>query len=108
MLMGIALAVGGLTSGCGRNGLPSERAVYRNAGAALAEHEALAGKGPLAPIDDCAIYVAKNSARIDIPLPTDLRAEGLNGDRATVWMKRVARRWDAYRIVLPAHLEPAG
>ncbi|MCE9615714.1 MAG: hypothetical protein K8T26_15705 [Lentisphaerae bacterium] len=78
-----------LASGCSGHWMPSERAIYAKACAAIqALPDLPAGSQPMT-LDDCRFFVGKSAGRIDVPV-------SLNGATTsyTVWFKRVARTWE--------------
>ncbi len=88
-------------TGCGRQGMPSERAVYEVARAALIEQAVFPESAPFPAFADCGIFVAKNAARVDVPLPAQFAPDTAAPLLATVWSKRMARTWELDRVSLP-------
>lgn len=78
---------------CGCSRLPAERTVYRVAVKAVEADAALPLGAELASIDQAELYVAKNAARVDIPV-TFTDNGRVTSDTYVVWIKRVARTWE--------------
>lgn len=97
-----------LLSGCGQHWMPSQRAIYANATAAIHQAPDVPADIRILPIDKCRFYIAKNEARVDIPIEyTSPSGEHLT-DAYIVWMKRVARRWEPHRVYRESQPPPAG
>ena len=91
-----------LASGCGARWLPSERTVYTKACAAIRAQAGVDKPVALAPIENCAMYINKNAARIDVPT-----TDG-NPGAYVVWFKRIARTWEVHKLFHSSNPPPAG
>lgn len=79
----------------------AERAVYAVAREALPECADLPERAEVGSRKEADVYVCKNAARVDIPYSYENESGSLIQGRRTIWVKRVARRWEFDRCVEP-------
>jgi hypothetical protein len=94
-VVGVTVAALSLAAGCR---MPSERAAYEVAAAAVRGLSAESGTVEPQGIRQATIFVNKNMACVELPA-TVTDAGGASSARSyVVWCKRVARRWELDRV----------